>query len=49
MAVSVAENVLNYYEEFFNIPYPLPKMGTLKIVKDILCAIYLSLGEKKKN
>ena len=49
MAVSVAENVLNYYEEFFNIPYPLPKMGRLKILKEILCAIYLSLGEQKKN
>ena len=49
LAVSVAENVLNYYEEFFNIPYPLPKMGRLKILKEILCAIYLSLGEQKKN
>jgi len=29
LALSVAENVLNYYEEFFNIPYPLPKMGKL--------------------
>lgn len=29
LALSVAENVLNYYEKFFNIPYPLPKIGEL--------------------
>jgi aminopeptidase N len=23
----VAENVLSYYEKFFKIPYPLPKIG----------------------
>lgn len=31
LAVSVAENVLNYYEEFFNIPYPLPKMDLVAV------------------
>ncbi|KAL9980512.1 hypothetical protein ACROYT_G009112 [Oculina patagonica] len=31
LALSVAENVLNYYEKFFNIPYPLPKMDLVAV------------------
>jgi len=31
LALSVAENVLNYYEKFFNIPYPLPKIDLVAV------------------
>ncbi|KAK2562234.1 Endoplasmic reticulum aminopeptidase 1 [Acropora cervicornis] len=31
LALSVAENVLNYYEKFFNIPYPLPKIDLIAV------------------
>lgn len=31
LALSVAENVLNYYEKFFNIPYPLTKIGEMEL------------------
>ncbi|EDO30265.1 predicted protein, partial [Nematostella vectensis] len=31
LALSVAKNVLSYYEKFFNIPYPLPKIDLVAV------------------
>ena len=30
-ALQVARDVIHFYEEFFDIPYPLPKQGTYVI------------------
>ena len=44
-ALGVAISVLRYYEEFFDIPYPLPKQGqlwyTLLYVRNVSCSSHL--------
>ena len=32
-ALDVAKRTLEYYEDFFKVPYPLPKLGRLKTEK----------------
>ena len=32
-ALDVAKRTLQYYEDFFKVPYPLPKLGRLKTEK----------------
>lgn len=32
-ALDVAKRTLEYYEDFFKVPYPLPKLGWLKTEK----------------